>query len=298
MWPSVVKKLARQRFKKMAKHLAIVEGNHQGLVRTIGGRIYGAAEGFADCLKALDEELTFRILRPHFDDYAYAEDVFEGCDGIVFTGSANSWSADEAPAAPARQLMRLALSTGRPVFGSCYGLQLAVAVLGGRNQSNPVETEFAIARAISVNKAGANHPLYKGKAPLFDARCMHRDEIADLPQGAVSLASNDHSQHQAIAYEQDGVRFWGVQYHPELSFGDIARYMALNDVDSFSDAKSFAAKHSVEADGPDVMAEIMADFHQLDEDMPPELVTKYQLSEALMDKTAHRCELINFLAQL
>lgn len=278
----------------MAKHIAVIEGNHEGLVRQKEGKIYGAAEGFADCLQALDKTLTYRILRPHFDDYAYTDALLDGCDGMVFTGSANSWSADDAPAAPARKLMGLALSTGKPVFGSCYGLQLAVAVLGGKNQSNPIETEFAIARAISLTQEGTHHPLYQGKAPTFDARCMHRDEIAVLPTGAVTLSANDHSQHQAIAYEQGGVRFWGVQYHPELSFGDIARYMELNDVDSFSDAKSFADRLSIAADG----REIIADFHQLEEAVLPELQAKYQLGENLIDKTAHRQELANFLAQL
>lgn len=278
----------------MGTHIAIIEGNHKGLVRQKDGAIYGAAEGFADCLSALDEGLCFTIIRPHFDDHIFHDGLIEGCDGVVFTGSANQWSADEAPAAPAREVMALALSSGKPVFGSCYGMQLAVTVLGGENRSNPVATEFAIARDICLTQEGRDHRLYNGKAPRFDARCMHRDEVARLPNGAISLATNAHSQHQAMAYEQEGICFWGVQYHPELQFDDIANYIEKNDVDSFADAKAFAASLSLEAD----LAEITADFRHLAQHRDDVLAQKYQLTEALVAPDMHRRELVNFLGLL
>ena len=278
----------------MTKHIAIIEGNHSGLVRHKDGAIYGAAEGFADCLRALEQGLRFTIIRPHFDEHIFHDDLLAGCDGVVFTGSANQWSADDARGAPAREVMGLALASGKPVFGSCYGMQLAVAVLGGENRSHPIATEFAIARDISLTQAGAEHPLYHGKAARFDARCMHRDEVARLPKGAISLATNAHSRHQAMAYEQEGVCFWGVQYHPELQFHDIANYIEKNDVDSFADARIFAQSLSLDAD----LAEITADFRRLSEECDEGLINKYQLSEALTNSASHRCELLNFFKLL
>lgn len=278
----------------MGKHIAIIEGNHAGLVRYQDGEIYGAAEGFAACLNALEGDLRFTIIRPHFEDHIFHDALIEGCDGVVFTGSANHWSADEDPAAPAREMMGLALSSGKPVFGSCYGMQLAVAVLGGQNRSNAVATEFAIARDISLTQEGAEHWLYHGKAPRFDARCMHRDEVARLPVGAISLATNDHSRHQAMAYEQEGVCFWGVQYHPELEFDDIANYIEKNDVDSFADAKAFAAGLSLDAE----LAEITSDFRRLSQQTDDALIAKYRLTEALTDQGKHQTELANFLTLL
>lgn len=274
--------------------LAIIEGNHSGLVGSKDGAIYGAAEGFADCLSSLSEGLRFEVIRPHFEGFEISKNLFDGCDGIVFTGSANAWSADDEDAAPARDVMALALGAGVPVFGSCYGLQLAVAVLGGRNQAHPHETEFAIARDITINQAGQTHPLFAGKSGRFDARCMHRDEVAELPSGAVSLAANAHSAHQAMVYEQGDVRFWGVQYHPELSFADIAAYIEKNDVASFADAKAFAARLSFSAD----ISEITSDFRALDEEQNDQLIAKYHLNETLLNKAHHRTELRNFLAYL
>ena len=43
---------------------------------------------------------------------------------------------------------------GLPVFGSCYGMQLGVAVLGGRLYANPSGLEIAIARDIRLSDAG------------------------------------------------------------------------------------------------------------------------------------------------
>jgi hypothetical protein len=127
---------------------------------------------------------------------------------------------------------------------------------------------------------------------------MHRDEVARLPSGALSLATNAHSRHQAMAYEQEGICFWGVQYHPELQFDDIANYIEKNDVDSFADAKRFAKSLSLDAD----LVEITSDFRRLsvgsDEGCDEELVKKYQLTEALINTASHRCELMNFLTLL
>lgn len=284
----------------MRKYIAIIEGNHEGLVGSRDGTLYGAAEGFADTLRACASQsateiaLDFTIIRPHFADHHLSSDMFDHCDGVVFTGSANRWSADEVEAAPARKVMARALDTALPVFGSCYGLQLAVAVLGGENRANPQRTEFAIARDITLSAEGKRHALYQGKAAVFDARCMHRDEIARLPSGAVSLSYNDHSTHQAMAYETGGVKFWGVQYHPELQFQDIAHYIKHNDVNSFEDARYLASQLGIS----DNVTEICADFMRLDKEDDAALHKKYQLSEALINKQAHRIELVNFLKQL
>ena len=66
---------------------------------------------------------------------------------------------------------------------------------------------------------------------------MHSsDEVSRLPTGAVKLAQNDHSEHQAFSYDQGGVSFWGAQYHPELRTTHVAYY--LEDGDSIFAGKS------------------------------------------------------------
>ncbi|MCQ0971993.1 gamma-glutamyl-gamma-aminobutyrate hydrolase family protein [Paracoccus sp. TK19116] len=64
------------------------------------------------------------------------------------------------------------------------------------------------------------------------APAMHSSVVTRLPQGGVSLAKNPDTPIEAaeICHGQDV--FWGVQYHPELSLGEIAASTAhqANDV--------------------------------------------------------------------
>ena len=276
----------------MSKHLAIIEGNHEQLV-TINeqGHIHGAAEGFAAALSKLDNTLSFTIYRPHFADFTFQDDMFDHVDGVIFTGSAVNWSADDSAAKPARDVMEHALSQHKPIFGSCYGMQLAVTILGGQNRAHPHATEFAIARHIEVNDAGKGHPLYQDKPVKFDAKCMHRDEAVRLPSGAICLSGNEHSPYQSMVYETDSQTVWAVQYHPELTFSEIANYIRRNDVQSFSDVKEFAARLGIKPD----MDKIISDFEKLDDRGDSLLFERYQLDNT-MDHEHHSRELRNFLS--
>ena len=278
----------------MPKHLAIIEGNHEQLVTfNEDGTNFGAAEGFAAALSKLEDNLSFTIYRPHFDNFTFAPDMFDHVDAVLFTGSAVKWSADDKEAKPARDVMEHALSQHKPIFGSCYGMQLAVTVLGGQNRAHPEATEFAIARNIQINEVGQNHPLYEGKPLLFDAKCMHRDEVAQLPSGAVCLSGNEHSPYQSMVYETDCDRLWAVQYHPELTFAEIANYIRRNDVDSFSDVVQFASDLDIQ---PDIEM-IISDFEQLDNNPDSHLKSRYKIGES-MKIDVHSRELINFLNQI
>ena len=278
----------------MPKHLAIIEGNHEQLVtHNADGRIFGAAEGFSACLSKLDETLSFTIYRPHFTDFTFQDDMFDKIDGVIFTGSAVNWSADDHQAKPARDVMMHALKCQKPIFGSCYGMQLAVTVLGGQNRAHKQATEFAIARDITINEAGLNHPLYQGKPPIFDAKCMHRDEAAHLPSGALCLSSNEHSHYQSMVYETESEKLWAVQYHPELTFSEIASYIRRNDVESFSDVRRFAENLKLDVD----KEEMLSDFERLDKTADSHLRARYRLDNS-MDDENHCRELLNFLAQI
>ena len=51
---------------------------------------------------------------------------------------------------------------------------------------------------------------------------MHGDEVERLPDGATLLASNALTNVQAAEIVVGEGVFWGVQYHPELSLGEVA----------------------------------------------------------------------------
>ena len=94
---------------------------------------------------------------------------------------------------------RATFAAGVPVWGSCWGLQLATVALGGSVRRNPRGRELPIARAITVTEAGRAHPLLASRPTVFDALCSHLDEIEILPPNSEVLAANELSAIQAIA---------------------------------------------------------------------------------------------------
>jgi GMP synthase (glutamine-hydrolysing) len=57
---------------------------------------------------------------------------------------------------------------------------------------------------------------------VFEALTVHLDEVEALPPKAEVLAMNEHSGVQAAEIHYEGGVAWGVQYHPEYNFRDIA----------------------------------------------------------------------------
>ena len=88
-------------------------------------------------------------------------------------------------------------------------------------RANPRGREFGFARRVALSDAGREHPLFAGKPIVFEAPTVHRDEIASLPAGAATLAVNDFGV-QAASFSVGRGTFWGVQYHPEYDYVDIA----------------------------------------------------------------------------
>src|SRR5262249_57582749 len=97
------------------------------------------------------------------------------------------------------EFARAAFAAGVPVWGSCWGLQLATVALGGAVRRNPRGRELPIARAITLTEAGRVHPLLASRPPIFDALCSHIDEIETLPPNSQVLPANELSAIQAIA---------------------------------------------------------------------------------------------------
>jgi len=149
-------------------------------------------------------------------------------DGVMVPGSPLH-IYDPTPAVT-RQIdfARAAFATGIPVWGSCWGLQLATVALGGSVRRNPRGRELPLARAITLTEAGRAHPLLASRPMVFDALCSHLDEIETLPPNSEILAANELSPIQAIAAKTStGGSFFGTQYHPEHTLVVSAALMEM-----------------------------------------------------------------------
>jgi GMP synthase (glutamine-hydrolysing) len=184
-----------------------------------GGQASG--EGYVGVLQRL-APLDCVIVRPADGEVQLPAGVgIADFDGAAITGSALN-VYDGGPHIERQiELVRAVLEEGVPSFGSCWGMQVAVTALGGRVRPNPLGREFGFARRIAVTELGRKHPMYREKPPVFEAITVHRDDIEQLPAGAAVLASSDMGL-QAVELQHGRGRFWGVQYHPEYSYLEIA----------------------------------------------------------------------------
>jgi GMP synthase (glutamine-hydrolysing) len=180
-----------------------------------------SGEGYARVLEGLGP-VRCEIVRPADGEVHFAHpEGLSHYDGVAITGSALN-VYDGGPHIERQiELARQTFAAGLPCFGSCWGLQVAVCAAGGIVRANPRGREFGFARRIELNEAGRRHPMFGGKPPVFEAITVHRDDVTELPRGAVVLAVNDMGV-QALELRHDRGIFWGVQYHPEYGFGEIA----------------------------------------------------------------------------
>ena len=202
--------------------ILVIDGNRAAAREqqvAAGGQPSG--EGYAQVLQSL-AEVRCDIVRPADGEVRFAPGTgLSSYDGVAITGSALNIYDGGVHIERQIELARGVFAVGVPFFGSCWGMQVAVTAAGGRVRRNPLGREFGFARRIELAAAGRAHPMFTGKPAVFEAITVHRDDVERLPTGATVLASNDMGL-QALELKHGPGTFWGVQYHPEYSFGEIA----------------------------------------------------------------------------
>jgi GMP synthase (glutamine-hydrolysing) len=212
-------------------------------------------------------------------------------DGVAWTGSSLTiHDASDRRVRRQLELARAVYEAGIPSFGSCWAAQLSVAAAGGRCAASAKGREFGIARRIALSGAGRNHPLYRGKAPVFDAFTSHADEVVDLCDGAALLASNEWSRVQAVSVERGRGRFWALQYHPEYDPHEVAALCRLRRSELVAQG-SFADQAAADAFARDLEA-LHADPGRAD------LAAALGIGPELLDPERRTLEVRNWLASL
>jgi GMP synthase (glutamine-hydrolysing) len=203
--------------------ILVIDGNVGEIrARLIAAVGYDSGNGYARVLRRIDPALQIDIVTAADGSLEFQPGVgLEDYDGVTMTGSALNIYHGGAPVMRQIELAKAVFAVGVPFFGSCWGLQVAVTAAGGVVRANPRGREFGFARRILLSDAGREHRLFAGKPAVFEAPTIHRDEIFSLPAGAHVLAVNDFGM-QAASFAHGRGTFWGVQYHPEYDYVDIA----------------------------------------------------------------------------
>ena len=267
--------------------ILIIDGNVAAIrARQVAALGYDSGTGYARVLHRIDASLRIDIVAAADGEVLPAGTGLDNYDGVTMTGSALNIYNGGPPVTRQIELAKAVFDAGVPFFGSCWGLQVAVTAAGGEVRANPRGREFGFARRILLSDAGREHALFAGKPPLFEAPTVHRDEIASLPTGAALLAANDFGV-QAASFTHGRGTFWGVQYHPEYDYLDIAaaaeRYgETLVKEGMFRDAAALDA--------------FAADLRFLqDNPADPPLLWKHGLGPAMRTETLRLLEIRNWL---
>jgi GMP synthase (glutamine-hydrolysing) len=267
--------------------ILVIDGNRAATrAQQVAAGGQPSGEAYAQVLESL-AAVSCDIVRPADGEVRFASGRgLASYDGVAITGSALNVYEGGAHIERQIDLAREVFAAGVPFFGSCWGLQVAVCAAGGRIRRNPLGREFGFARRIELGDAGRRHPMFTGKPAVFEAITVHRDDIEQLPDGAVVLANNDMGV-QAIELRHGPGTFWGVQYHPEYSFGEIAA-TALRYAAALIEDHLFADRAELEA--------FVADMRMLMRDPRDRRLTwKHGLGPAMQEKSCKLAELRNWL---
>lgn len=179
------------------------------------------AESYAAVLRAIAPGAIVDICTPADGDGTTPQPL-NSYDGVAITGSSLNIYQRETESLRQIDFVREVFARGIPMFGSCWGLQLATVAAGGEVGLNPAGREVAFARKIALTSAGRDHPMHAKRDAVFDAPAIHSDIVTRLPQGSIVTAHNAMSEVQAAEIRLGHGVFWGVQYHPEYRLHDIA----------------------------------------------------------------------------
>jgi GMP synthase (glutamine-hydrolysing) len=269
--------------------LLVIEGNSpESLAEHVAVGGTPAHQGYSNLLRELMPGSVVDICHPGDPAATLPEgESLAGYDGIAITGSSLHIYSGGPPVTRQIDLVRAALATGTPIFGSCWGLQVITAAAGGVIRKNPQGREIGFGRRIRLTDAGRKHPMYAGKLDVFNAPTVHLDEVETLAPGMTVLATNTVSAVQSAEIKTAGSVAWGVQYHPEYPLSEVAAIVRrigtrLIEEGFFADEKDMRA--------------YAEDLDILDRDPDcKRLVWRHGISQNILDKKRRVSEITNWI---
>jgi GMP synthase (glutamine-hydrolysing) len=146
-------------------------------------------------------------------DVSDAEVRAFGARGVILSGGPETVTTANAPSAPAA-----VYELGVPVLGICYGMQTMAQQLGGRVAPG-TEREFGYAEVTVTGASRLLDELADRRSPsgraVLDVWMSHGDRVDALPPGFNATAATGAIPFAAMSDERR--RFYGVQFHPEVT---------------------------------------------------------------------------------
>ena len=163
----------------------------------------------------------------HPEDFQISAEI---C-GIVFSGGPQSVNAGDA------YKIDFDITKSKvPILGICYGHQLLASILGGKIESGE-NTEYG-ATAIQID---ADNHIFNNMKIDQQVWMSHGDHVATLPDNFKITASSESIK--IAAFESIDGRFYGFQFHPEVTHSSNGMQMLDNFLKKCTKVRDWDSKH-------------------------------------------------------
>ena len=142
-------------------------------------------------------------------------------DAFIWTGGGGNIYEKNSHNFSQLKLCENIIGKDKPIWGSCWGLQVIVTVLGGviKKCQKP---EFGYSKDIKIISSTLNDSIYRGKNNIFDAPAHHYDIVEKLPNEFEIISENEICIQSIYSSSKN---IFCTQYHPELPYDYIASLM-------------------------------------------------------------------------
>ncbi len=141
---------------------------------------------------------------------------------IILSGGPKSTSEPDAPDLDFEALKAF----GVPVLGVCYGMQLLNLKFGGTVEKSD-RREYGSANLYPDTACS----LYEGISEISQVWMSHSDTVKLIPDCAKIIGTNQHDTPVSLQW---GGRFFGIQFHPEVTHSHeglriLKNFLSLSD---------------------------------------------------------------------
>ena len=161
--------------------------------------------------------------------------VFNNVIGIILSGGPlNVYNSYKF------RFNRKVLFLNIPILGICFGHQIISKELGGRVKKSKFR-EFGLAEIKKVNNSLLIKNFFNNKN-TNNVWMSHADHVSKLPKGFKVVASSKNSKFAII--ENNKKKYYGVQFHPEVTHTNKGKILLKNFLFSICKAKkNWLIKH-------------------------------------------------------
>lgn len=188
-----------------------------------------------------------------YSELIHPEDIndldFIDVVGFILSGGPNSVYDQDAPSLDPRLL-----SSGLPILGICYGMQLLAYTLGG-------EVKGHNKREYGLTEMTIKHvnPLTRDLPSSFSVWMSHGDQVTKLPKGFSCIASSKTTPHAMMMHQEK--KIYGIQFHPEVRNTEHGLEMLNHFISDICHAeKTWSMPHFIE-EQTKLIKEMVGDGH-------------------------------------